>query len=539
MKSYFLFLAALAFSVLSYAVDLPDNVIRAKNSICADMLLSHVDFLSSDYCRGRETGDIGMEVAQKYITATLKGMGAERAGEYGSFYQPVDLETVELSDDIHLSVIEKKQQMMCRKNAELGRDFLPIRLSAQAGISAPVVFAGYGITAPEKKYDDYAGIDVKGKIVLIMRHEPGEKDPQSVFDGLKLSEHASLLAKIKNAQKHGAAGILFVTDPNNHTDMSADGAGGTFWPAVAQKRYEKDEDYRFYRFNPRLRIKGDNFGVFIPAVSISGDYAQYILGREKQLKDIQSGIDENFKPASFEIKGKICELSVYFKNSEIDADNILAKVTGSDPELREKVVIVGAHYDHVGKDNRGRVFAGADDNASGTAGVLELARAFTKMQSRPKRSILFVLFTAEEKGLLGSRFYVQNPVVALEKTVAMINLDMIGRNDVDQLSLIGRYQYPKLYQVVEKMNKAGVNMEINFSIEQYIRQSDHFPFMRENIPSLFFNSGSHDQLHRPEDTVDRIIKEKMQKITQLVFLTLWDIADAPADTDFWNNKEDK
>jgi Zn-dependent M28 family amino/carboxypeptidase len=223
-------------------------------------------------------------------------------------------------------------------------------------------------------------------------------------------------------------------------------------------------------------------------------------------------------------------MQVYFKTEPVRAHNIVAKVEGSDSELKDEVVIVGAHYDHEGKDNRGRVYGGADDNASGSAAVLELARAFQNLEQKPKRTILFILFTAEEKGLLGARYYVEHPLFPLEKTVALINLDMLGRNDVDQIAVVGKYQYPKLFHIVNEANKKSVNFELNFSVEAFIRNSDHFPFMRKNIPSVFFNSGMHDQLHTPEDTVDRIITEKVEKAAQLIFLTLWKTANLPPGT---------
>jgi Zn-dependent M28 family amino/carboxypeptidase len=246
------------------------------------------------------------------------------------------------------------------------------------------------------------------------------------------------------------------------------------------------------------------------------------------LAKIQEGIDQNMRPNSFAITGKKVSMSIHFNNERVEAFNIAAKVTGSDPELKEEVVIVGGHYDHVGKDNRGRVYGGADDNASGTAGVMEIARAFQNLKEKPKRTTLFILFTAEEKGLLGARYYVDHPLFPLEKTVAMINLDMIGRNDVEQMSLIGRYQYPQLFSIIDETNKETVNFDLNFAVEEFIRQSDHFPFMREDVPTVFFNSGMHDQLHRPEDTADRILPEKAQKVAQLVFLSMWKIANLPS-----------
>ena len=523
-----LFFFFFTFSLLSLsAVDIPEEVLKIKNSITGEMIISHIDFLASKYCRGRETGDKGMEVATKYITSVLQGAELEPAGEYGGYFQPVRLKKVSLGEGIHLEVEERRDGVKITKETKLEWDYLPVIISAEKEVTAPLVFAGYGITAAEHKYDDYKNLDVRGKIVLVMRHEPKENDPSSPFEGRRLSNYGTLLSKILNAQKHGAVGILFATDPLNHKDLTPSATGGTYWPSLRKERMKDDEDFKFMRFSPRMRIVGDDFGVKIPALAIDGKLANYLLGDEYSLISLQKEIDKKMMSRSFLLPGKKITMGVYFKNEPVSAYNIVAKVQGSDPELKEEVVIVGAHYDHVGKDNRGRVYGGADDNASGTAGILELARAFQNLKEKPKRTILFILFTAEEKGLYGSRYYVEDPLYSLEKTVAMINLDMIGRNDVDQMSLIGRYQYPKLFSFIDSTNRETVNFDLNFAVEEFIRQSDHFPFMRKDIPCVFFNSGMHDQLHKPEDTVDRIIPEKTQKVTQLVFLAIWKIANLP------------
>jgi len=386
------------------------------------------------------------------------------------------------------------------------------------------------LTAPEYKYDDYKNLKTSGKIILVMRHEPGENDASSPFEGIRLSNYGTLLSKILNAQKHGAVGILFATDPLNHKDLTPSATGGTFWPSLVKERMKDDEDFKYMRFSPSMRIIGNDFGVKIPAIAIDGKFADYLLGDDISLIALQEEIDKNLTPRSFPLTEKNITMNVSFKNDSVSAFNIVAKVTGSDPELKNEVVIVGGHYDHMGKDNRGRVYGGADDNASGTAAIIELARAFQNLETKPKRTTLFILFTAEEKGLLGAKYYVDNPIFPLEKTVAMINLDMIGRNDVDQMSIVGKYQYPKLFSIVDQTNKETMNFDLNFAVEAFIRQSDHFPFMRKDIPSVFFNSGMHETLHRPEDTVDRIIPEKTEKVTQLVFLSMWKIANLPAGT---------
>lgn len=520
----------LFFSVFTLvAADFPEEVNAAKQDITGKMIVSHIDFLASKYCRGRETGDLGMFVADKYITSVLGGTGVTPAGDYGSFFQRVRLKTTELSENISLKV----QEGNLYTTAKLQWDYLPLDISAQKAVNAPLVFAGYGITAPEYNYDDYKNINVNGKIVLVIRDEPGVNDEKSPFKGQKLTGHGTFLTKILNAQKHGAVGILFVSGPLTNDDTSLRSGGymsGTRWPSIRKKNAVKDEDFKFRSFKPRMRIVGDDFGVLIPAVLVDGAFAQSLMGSANDLKKIQQSLDKNFKARSFNT-GKKIAMNIVFDIKPVRANNIVFKVEGSDPVLKDEIVMVGAHYDHVGKNKRGQVHPGADDNASGSAVVMELARAFESLELKPKRTLLFILFTAEEKGLLGARYYVQNPLFPLEKTIAMFNLDMLGRNDAGQISVLGKYQYPKLFKIVDDINKQTVNFDINFNIDSVIRNSDHFPFMRYKVPALFFNSGMHDELHTPRDSVDLIIPDKIEKAAQLVFLSMWNTANLPAGTE--------
>lgn len=524
-----IFILIFSFITLT-ASDYPEEVQKARRSIKGPMMVSHIQFLASKYCRGRETGDYGMNIADEYISSVLKGAGLQPAGEVGSYFQEVKLMEISLSDRVHLKIEDQTGAATTVKDAKLEWDYLPVNISGENEVSAPVVFAGYGITAPEHHYDDYQNLDARGKIVLVMRHEPGENSDSSPFEGRKLSKHGTFLAKILNAQAHGAVGILFVTDPLNHQDLSVSSGGflsGTQWASLREKRMKDDEDFKYMKFEKRMKIVGDDFGVKIPAVQIDGKLAQSLLGDNNPLRRLQEEIDKPLKPRSFALAGKKIFLEVQFETKPVDAHNIVAKVEGSDPLLKDEVVIVGGHYDHEGKDNHGDVYGGANDNASGSAAVMEIARAFRELEPKPKRTILFILFTAEEKGLLGARYYVDNPLFPLDKTVAMIDLDMISRNNVDQLSVVGKYQYPQLFKIAEDINKNTTNFELNSNVDAFIRNSDHFPFMRKKIPSLFFNSGEHDDLHTPRDTVELIDVEKTEKAAQLVFLTLWEIANLP------------
>lgn len=518
------------FFALAFAADFPEDVTKIKNSITGRMIVSHIDFLASRHCRGRETGEPGIDLAAKYITTVFQGAGLQPAGDFGSYFQNVKLWKLSLGDGIHLNIEENKGGVNVEKKAALDWDYLPVNLSSEQQVAAPLVFAGYGITAPDHNYDDYKNLEARGKIVLVMRHEPGENDPNSPFDGRRLSNYGTLLSKILNAQEHGAVGILFATDPLNHETLTPSATGGTYWPSLVKERMKDEEDFQYMRFSPSMKLIGKDFGVRIPAVAIDGRLSDDLLGADVSMREIQEGIDSNLKPNSFPILDKKVSMGVFFKKERVNAFNIVAKIEGTDPELKDEVIIVGAHYDHVGKDNRGQIYAGADDNASGTAGVMELAKAFQSLAEKPKRTILFILFTAEEKGLLGSRYYVDNPIFPLEKTIAMINFDMISRNDVDQISVVGKYQYPKLYAIIDEINKQSVNFDMNFAVEGFIRQSDHFPFMRKDVPSVFFNSGMHDELHTPRDTVNLAIPDKTQKVVQLTFLTVWKIANSPPGT---------
>ncbi|MCP5047879.1 MAG: M20/M25/M40 family metallo-hydrolase [bacterium] len=530
--SFFVLLVTLSLAAAPVsASDYPGDVLEAKASIKGRVLFSHVEFLASKYCRGRETGDWGLEVADQYITAILKSSGITPAGRSGSYSQPVKLKAVSLGKNISLKVETTSAGMNQVKNARLDWDYLPITISGESNVKAPVVFAGYGITAGEHKYDDYKDINASGKIVLVMRHEPGEKDSSSPFDGVKNSRYGTLMSKILNAQKHGAVGILFVADPVNHNDSSIMGgsfSSGTRWSSIRRERAKNDDDFKYRQFRPKIRIVGNDYGIRIPAVMIDGNLADHILGKNHSLQEIQRRIDKTRTPRSFSLAGKRVSMDIHFENQPVEAHNIVAKIEGSDPQLKNEVVIIGAHYDHEGIDKRGRLYGGADDNASGTAVVIETARAFMRLKKAPKRTLLFLLFTAEEKGLLGAHYYVRNPLFPLAKTIGLINLDMVGRNDTAQLSVIGKYQFPKFYKMVSDINQKSTQFDLNLSAEEFMKRSDHFPFLREGIPYIFFSSGTHDQYHRPEDTPRLVNVEKMERVAQLAFLSLWDVANLPA-----------
>jgi Zn-dependent M28 family amino/carboxypeptidase len=303
---------------------------------------------------------------------------------------------------------------------KLGDDWRPFPFSDPGAIEGDVVFAGYGISSEEHGWDDYAGLDVEGKIVLILRHEPGEDDAGSVFDGKESSTHSTFINKAFKAAEHGAIGYLLVTDPRHHEAGDDFRVGGR----LALKA-------------PEPREAGESEGPEFRAAHISRAVAEKLVaGSGKSLLELQTAIDDGIKPAELGIGAVTASLAIKPTEGAVEVPevNVVGRIEGS--ERPDEWVVVGAHYDHVGGyvGEGDTIYNGADDNASGTAGMLEIARAFATLPP-PKRTIVFMAFSAEEKGLLGSRAWVEQNGV--DKVVFMLNLDMIGRNPDKPVDLVG------------------------------------------------------------------------------------------------------
>jgi len=387
-------------------------------------------------------------------------------------------------------------------------------MTADTSVKSSLVFAGYGITAPEYGYDDYKGIDVRGKIVLVMKHEPGEKDAISRFEGVKETKHSFLDTKVENAIRHGATGLLMVTDPLNHMLLSPQGYP---WPGLS-------------KFLPQdnLPVEILTEEARIPVAQVGESVIKFLFGSIDSLKQIQTRMDKSYTPSSFLIRQADCELKTKLAIKNLAAKNVVGILEGKDPELKKEFVCIGGHYDHVGfmknhKEGEDFIFNGADDNASGTAGVMAIARAFASMKKRPERSILFILFAGEEKGLYGSKYYCENPLVPLDKTVVMLNLDMISRNGKDTLQLDGLKQNPDLSVILlkeaEKLKLRNIRGK-----EDLFQRSDHYNFFRKGISGLNITSGLHKDYHTVRDNPDSIDPEKAARISVLTFKTTWIIA---------------
>ena len=428
-----------------------------------DQYLAHVRYLASPELKGRATGSPGLEKAAHYIAAQFRSFGLHP--EEPAF--PVAL-GAHLGTKNHLKFKEPGGS----GSLVSGKDFLPVSFSSSGELHASVVFAGFGITDKKENYDDYQGIDVTGKLVLILRHEPKENPHQ---------EHVSFADKAVNAKMHGAVGVILVNDVDHHEGTADD--LGKFSESAGPK----------------------NAGVLF--IRIKYDTAEnWVKDAGQDLHALSKQIEQDGHAHSFALPNLAVDLSVDVRTETKMVHNVSAYLPGETDEY----VIVGAHYDHLGLGDQhslapsqiGTIHPGADDNASGTAGVIELAR-WASQQPKQKRGILFLAFAGEELGLLGSEWYVNHPTLPLEKAVAMINMDMIGRIKDGKIFLSGTGTGSTFPQLIEDV-KPPAPLKIDIAEKAGYGASDHTSFTTKNVPVLFFFSGLHGDYHKPSDTADKI-----------------------------------
>jgi hypothetical protein len=483
------------------------------SELSAQRYMQHVSFLAGPELKGRGNGTAELERAAEYIASQLRSAGLKPAGNGGSFFQKFQITTgVEYGSKNALQIGGTSKQR--------DKDFLTMPLSTSGSYEGPVVFAGYGITSETLQWDDYAGIDVSGKAVIVLRHDPEEGNPNNRFTK-DPSEPSSFVNKARNARKHGAKAILFVTDPNNHTSTP-----DTLGKEIAQLEARDLSILALYTTRASLA----------PLFEKSG----------KSIADAQKTIDAGRKPQSFEIKDSSIRVVADVKPVRKTVRNVLASVAGSDPKLKNEWVVIGAHYDHLGlgdpnlemyASDVGQVHHGADDNASGTSGVLELARLIQNNRKAFKRSILFMTFAGEELGLFGSSHFVNNPTVPLDSITAMINMDMIGRLSNRTLNVMGTGTSPDFPAWVTEASKdLGLSVAMSNGGHE---GSDHISFNGKHIPILFFFSGLHADYHRPSDTTEKIDAVGAIKILSLAAGAVERIANAPAKLQYTEVKEDR
>ena len=459
-------------------------------NISALEIKRHIYTLADDSTKGRMTGSPESKKCADYIKSEFIKSGLQ-PGANGDFFQSYPFASgVELGHDNSLNIKFGSDDAAF----ELNKDYVTVPFSGTCSVSAPVVFAGYGITAKKLKYDDYDSIDVKGKVVIVFKYHPEMDNPHSEFD-----DFSAIRSKASTAKEKGALGIIFVNP-----------------------KIKGDEDKLTPFQYDRAPLMKD-----IGIVQIRRDALKSILNKSGNLSldldSLQKTISTTLKPHSFEVNSLSVILKTEVNLMESTGINVVGLLPGNDAKLKDEYLVIGAHYDHLGMGGDGSLYRGteklvhngADDNASGTAGVIELASKFASIRESLKRSVIFVTFSGEELGLLGSSYFAGNPTVSSDKIVSMINLDMIGRLKEDTTLII----YGTGTSSVWKKLIDSLNTPYKFVItknDEGFGPSDHSSFYAKNMPVLFFFTGTHPDYHRPSDDADKINYPGEEKILNLV-----------------------
>lgn len=485
-------------------------------------LRADVEWLAAPEREGRGPGTAGIEATADWVAKKFASIGLECPGQRPEPYQPF-----EMTLEAKLGPAEKNTaEIVGPPDAsgasrviplELGRDFTPLAIGASGRFDLPLIFAGYGITAPTEKYDDYAPLaaksKAKGAALIVLRQEPQKNDPHGAFEGNLTSEHAALTRKLANASEHEAGLVVFCDDED------AEGE-----PLMRFNRAGEGSDSR-------------TTSVLHVRRSVVDDVVRHAMGQP--LDDIQARIDETLAPASSSLEGWRIRGSTVIERTKTKARNVLGLLPGtgraatpSAPAIPAgETIVVGAHYDHLGLGGTASaapeeraIHHGADDNASGTALLLEVARRLVAAGPLP-RNVLFVAFSGEERGLLGSAHYTANPVVPLADTVAMVNFDMVGRLDDDKVIIYGTGTATAFDALVDRL---GVAHGFDVAKEPGgFGPSDHASFYAKRIPVFHVFTGTHADYHRPTDTSDKINYEGLARLAGLAVDLIREIATAP------------
>jgi hypothetical protein len=453
-----------------------------RSAAPAEWLLEHVKALSSPDMEGRASGGPGADRAAEHITRAFRDAGLRPAGDAGTFLQRFAVPTgIRLGAPVTLDI--------AGASLGVGRDWTPLTVSDDGVVDEDVVFVGYGITALDLRWDDYAGIDVRGKVVLALMREPQPLDPASAFRKPEAYHYSERSHKVLNARQHGARAVLLVAHPTAAADDL-----------------------------PALRGISQPWGIV--AAAVTRRVADRLLAPTgRTLAERADAIDRSSAPRSAALPGVRAKIAVALVRDHGTAANVVGVVPGTDPTRSGEAIVVGAHYDHLGRggegslapDQIGAIHHGADDNASGTAAVMALARAFARSGGLP-RTLVFAAFAGEEMGLLGSAHYTRHPAVPLDRTVLMLNLDMVGRLR-DTLYVAGVDTGSGLRRIVEHEARAiGVPVALR---GDPFAPSDHTTFYSAARPVLFFFTGAHADYHRPSDTWDRVNAAGLEQVAHL------------------------
>ena len=506
-------------------------------SITEQELKEHLTYLASDEMQGRKTGEAGLDIAAEYLAEQAKKIGLKAVDDNGDYFQEYTL--VNRSQDFsNTSIVVRKEDG--EKIVSNKKFYFVNSVSDTVDISGDVVFAGYGIKSDEDGFNELENIDLTDKIVIIMDESPRTSEGKALLKDRKWSGPRSYRYKIPALTAANPKAVLIIPAPASGT-KSMDERFRSMTRYMSSSRYVEELDNKRSEFssNQSLPIIFGHREVLDGLLSDSG----------LTLEKLENKISRSHKPVTFQIKDASIRIHAEYNTTKKLVPNVVGLIEGSDPELKKELIIFSAHFDHLGVSESGEVYNGADDNASGTSALLELAEAFMKEQKNLKRSVLILWVSGEEIGLYGSEFYTKYPLLPLENTVADINLDMVGtvrtardtgfiyREKVevmtmDTIQLIGGHQSSDLLDIHNRITgEMGMGTDFSKSSPdhpyRYYFRSDHFNFVSHDIPILFYSTGTHIDYHKTSDDITRIDFSKLKKVTELSFRVGYELVTMP------------
>jgi len=493
----------------------------APPPISAEAWLADVTWLADDDRAGRDTPSPELLETARYVARAFEEAGLQPLGDDGDFFQHFEVagrQRLVQGNTLQLTraAAEAGDGPATRiHDPELHEDWIPLQTALSGHVGGGLVFAGYGISDPHGGYDDYDGLDVRGKVVLVLRGGPNVTDPGTRYaEGSEQHGLIDFVSKVNMAFRNGAAALLVVNDP------------------LSRRPGSRRDRLRRYG-----ELRGDAPTASLPAAHITGELGERIFGwHGLDLEDTQRGIDENGAPNSFAFEAQTARITIAAEKPDLPTVNVVGYLPGSDPHLGGEHLLIGAHMDHLGDATNvssrggtskiGQIHNGADDNASGTSGVINLARWIASLDERPRRGIVFATWSGEEWGLLGARHYVKEPPLPIEDLVTAMNMDMIGRSVDGYVIAEGTgsaFGFREL--IVEAHDDLSLGLDLHLG-DVPSNNSDHAAFFEADVPVLNFFTGLHDEYHMPEDDSHLINADGGARIASLAGQALMLIANA-------------
>jgi len=470
-----------------------DPISRGLATITTDALLTDVSTLAAPEFSGRLAGSPGYEASARWAARRFDKLGLNPGGDGLDFLQRLPIEYNGIEGEPSLRVTGGGQET----TAELGRDFVCRGFTGSGElVDTPVVFAGYGLSAPDRGYDDYADLDVAGKVVLVFKRNPGWKPDSLGWDWASSTPRA----KARTARDHGARAMLwFDLPPEDGVDRGPIGSV----------------------------LHGPGEHVDMPQLEIDHALADRLLGKAGQARSLKAIIDSTLVPQSHTLDAQVDVAVSAAYDPERETCNVVAVLPGCDPLLKDEALIIGAHLDHVGRQSPAFYFPGANDNASGAAAVMRLAEAFASAETSPRRSVVFALFAGEESGLIGAKHHAEYPRFDAEHTTAMFNLDCVACGD--SIRVGGGKSNPEHWDLARAFDAEAAGLMVSRTWKG--GGADATPFFENGIPTLYWvTTNSYAHLHRPSDTAETLNGELYEELVKLCFRTAWAVADAPTES---------